>query len=409
MGYDGRRLVVFMDGTSNTPEELRHTGRHDLMNPPPITNVVRLLRGVVTDDAVCDKPQVIGYFRGVATEGSGATRLIDTVSGRGLARSVLDAYRFISHNLEWTGPDHAKLNLDEIFIFGFSRGAYAARALNGFLNRLGLIRKEGLWLLPFFFGQYQRLMAEGKEFDARTEKLWNTYVSKEYRSIRVKFIGVWDTVGALGIPVRGLSWTTLKHRTFHDTSLTPNVTHACQALAIHEMRKPFKPVFWTRRSDPSQSVDQVWFAGAHANVGGGYERTGLSGHALDWMAWKAQKVGLVLDMAYFTDELRSRNHDEEIAYSRLVGHGETGLLNRRVMFPGRLERPMSHDAIDAYLAAHFTDGPMSPDVYRAMAVHWSVEDRLKAAPAYWRDADAMGRQDTGSASLPVLSRSERLV
>jgi hypothetical protein len=109
---------------------------------------------------------------------------------------------------------------------GFSRGAYAARALSGFLNRLGLIRKEGLWLLPFFFKRYQELLHTGRDFDARTERLWLNYVHPEFRSIPVHFLGVWDTVAALGIPVKGLSRLTVNYESFHDASLTPNVTHA---------------------------------------------------------------------------------------------------------------------------------------------------------------------------------------
>jgi uncharacterized protein (DUF2235 family) len=283
---NGRRIVVFLDGTSNTPEELRHIGNYDLLKPPPISNVVRLLRGVVTDDTQTDLPQIIGYFRGVATEGSAPTRLVDGLSGRGLSRIVLDAYRFISHNLEWTGTNSAKLYQDEVYIFGFS-GAYAARALSGFLNKLGLIAKDGLMLLPFFFSQYQKLLSIGEDFDSRTMEIWQRFVHREYQSIPVKFLGVWDTVGALGIPVTGLSWLTVDYDKFHDTTLTKNVTHAYQALAIHELRRPFKPVFWTKKADPSQKVEQVWFAGAHSNVGGGYGRTGLSSYALDWMAYKS--------------------------------------------------------------------------------------------------------------------------
>lgn len=98
-----------------------------------------------------DNTQVIGYFRGVGTEGSWFNRLVDTVTGSGLARIVLDAYRFIAHNLEWSGESHVARGRDQIYIFGFSRGAFAARALNGFLSRFGLVRKEGLWLLPEFF------------------------------------------------------------------------------------------------------------------------------------------------------------------------------------------------------------------------------------------------------------------
>jgi len=212
----GRRIAVFIDGTSNTPEELRHTPKYDLMDPPPITNVVRLLRGVITDDNQSSRPQIIGYFRGVATEGSAVTRTIDGMSGRGLSRIILDAYRFISHNLEWVGSEPGRINLGEIYIFGFSRGAYAARALNGFLHRFGLVKKQALWLLPFFFKAYQRLLASGGELDPRTKRIWLEHVHPEYKSIPVHFLGVWDTVGALGIPVSGLSWLTMKN------SMTPD-------------------------------------------------------------------------------------------------------------------------------------------------------------------------------------------
>jgi uncharacterized protein (DUF2235 family) len=409
MQRNGRRIAVFLDGTSNTPEELRHIGNYDLLNPPPITNVVRLLRGVVTDDKQTDLPQLIGYFRGVATEGSAPTRLVDGASGRGLSRIVLDAYRFISHNLEWTGANSAKLYQDEVYIFGFSRGAYAARALSGFLNRLGLIKKEGLMLLPFFFSQYQKLLSRGEDFDARTEQIWENFVQPEYRSIPVKFLGVWDTVGALGIPVTGLSWLTVDYDKFHNTTLTSNVTHAYQALAIHELRRPFRPVFWTKKAYPSQTVEQVWFAGAHSNVGGGYERTGLSCYALDWMAYKAQQTGLILDLPYFRSELRGPRNQESIALSRNVRHGEPGLWRKTKMYRGILERPLEFVKINEYLDQYFPGQQMDADVFQQMRTHWSVGDRLKVSQHYLTDSASFVKLDAISAKLLTVPRTETLV
>ena len=203
----GRHIVLFLDGTGNMPEELRHpwpsSSREansltiDQIVPPPITNVIRLMRGVVTDDSVTLIPQVINYFQGVGTEGSEATKKLESMTGRGLSRIILEAYRFISHNLEWKG-DYPNLGRDKIFVFGFSRGAYEARALCGFLHRVGLLKKKSLWMLPFLFERYQRLLYSGQDFDPSTKRTLNQAVHDDYRSIPVHFLGVWDTVGTLG-------------------------------------------------------------------------------------------------------------------------------------------------------------------------------------------------------------------
>lgn len=233
---------MFMDETSNTPEELEDVKKHSIANPPPITNVVRLLRGVLTDDTQTTKTQIIGYFRGVGMQGSLGTKLTDRATGRGLSDQVIDAYRFIAHNLEWYSQ-HDPVVVDEIYLFGFSRGAYAARALAGFMHKVGLIRKGHLALLPIIFDGYQKVLCEGGSFGPRVDRFLTEIRHKEYASIPVKFIGVWDTVDALGIPVKPFSWVTQTYRTFHNTELCENVTHAAQALAIHELRAPFKPVF----------------------------------------------------------------------------------------------------------------------------------------------------------------------
>ena len=110
-------------------------------------------------------------------------------------------------------------------------------------------------------------------------------------------IGVWDTVGSLGIPLRGLRWLTRREHQFHDTELSGSVQVACHALAIDERRAPFVPTLWDYKPKPGQQVEQVWFCGAHSDVGGGYAETGLSDIALEWMIGKARAAGLAFDAA----------------------------------------------------------------------------------------------------------------
>jgi len=108
-------------------------------------------------------------------------------------------------------------------------------------------------------------------------------------------IGAWDTVGALGIPLRGFRSLTHARYQFHDTELSGIVQLACHALAIDEHRAPFAPTLWTYKAKTGQQVEQVWFCGAHSDIGGGYAETALSDIALDWMLGKARGAGLAFD------------------------------------------------------------------------------------------------------------------
>jgi hypothetical protein len=155
-------------------------------------------------------------------------------------------------------------------------------------------------------------------------------------------------------------------------------------------------------------VEQVWFAGAHSNVGGGYERTGLSGYALDWMAYKAQQTGLVLDLPYFQSELRGRRNQESIALSRNVRHGEPGLWRKTKMYRGILERPLELVKINEYLDQYFPGQQMDADVFQQMRTHWSVGERLKVSQSYLTDSASFVKLDAISAKLPTVSRTETL-
>ena len=196
---------------------------------------------------------------------------------------------------------------DEIWILGFSRGAYTARSLIGLIRKCGLLHISSPVLLKsteelYCYSAIHPDDRQCKEFRARNS-----------REVRIQFLGVWDTVGALGIP-----GTMLSERgkfSWHDTRLSKIVDHAYQAMALDGYRAPYDCVLWTREGEadenPGQTVEQRWITGAHANVGGGYEGDDpLADLALAWMQDRASAAGLKLDrIATPADYLRVRSTD----------------------------------------------------------------------------------------------------
>ena len=225
--------------------------------------------------------QVCYYHNGVGTDAGFFSKFVGGALGWGLSGIVQDAYRFIANNYR-TG--------DQIYIFGFSRGAYAARSLAGFIGFAGLLDKKRLAWLPEAYKLY-RTSPEKREASPYAKKLKDLRL-ETHRDVPIHFVGVWDTVGALGAPTPGLKWFTKRWVKFHDTSLGKDVRHAYHALAIDERRRPFKPDIWTAKGDPNQVVEQVWFAGVHSNIGGSYKDHVLSDISLKWMMERAQGCGL---------------------------------------------------------------------------------------------------------------------
>jgi Uncharacterized alpha/beta hydrolase domain (DUF2235) len=141
--------------------------------------------------------------------------------------------------------------------------------------------------------------------------------------VKIKMIGVWDTVGALGIPVRGLRGLTRDKYLFHDTELSGAVEHAYHALAIDERRAPFEPTLWYYKPKENQHVEQVWFCGVHSDVGGGYAEAGLSDIALNWMIEKAGDAGLhfdqkVIEVRKTYPDPRGKLHNSKTGWYRLT-------------------------------------------------------------------------------------------
>jgi len=148
------------------------------------------------------------------------------------------------------------------------------------------------------------------------------------RAVRVRFLGVWDTVGALGIPIKLFDGLNEDRYGFHDTTISRIVEHACHALAIDERRKPFAPTIWKTRSGRKRT-EQAWFSGSHADIGGGHREAGLSLISLHWIASQAAQAGLALDQTLL-DRVLSRNtrevvHDTVPLAYRIFGTAERAI------------------------------------------------------------------------------------
>jgi len=275
-----KRLVVCFDGTWNRPDDKSNS-----------TNVVKIMRAI-RDAAEDGTQQVTFYDKGVGTGGP-IDRFLGGATGRGVGENVRDGYRFLANNY---------VPGDEVYIFGFSRGAFTGRSLAGFIGACGLLDKHSMGKLMRTWEFYRtpphkRSPTEQAEIQGLGQG-----------EIRIKCVGVWDTVGALGMPVESLKWMNRGKYAFHDTTLGANIDCALHAMAIDEKRGPFAPTLWQGpeggHRDRDQIVEQVWFSGVHSNVGGSYEAAGLSDLALDWMIKRVRKhTPLEFDDDYVRDHI----------------------------------------------------------------------------------------------------------
>lgn len=270
-----KRLVICCDGTWNTPDQVNG-------GKPAPTNVVKTALAVAPMGAD-GQEQLAYYHRGLGT--GRWERMRGGAFGFGLSRDVRDCYRFLVDHFE-TG--------DELFFFGFSRGAYTARSTVGFVRNCGILRPEHADRVDEAYALY-RSRKPGTHPRSVEARLFRRSYSHE---TRIRFLGVWDTVGALGIPLSGLRMVNLINRRwqFHDTELSPIVDTACHALAIDERRGPFRPTLWTQANVAAgQEREQVWFAGSHSDVGGGCPDPALAEIPLLWMANRARGRGLTFE------------------------------------------------------------------------------------------------------------------
>ena len=259
------------------------------------TNVWKIRQAVDRHDHIKDpslRRQITFYDAGVGTSAFSVKKMLGGAFGYGLAANMRQLYT----NLCKTYRDG-----DKIYIFGFSRGAFTARSLAGMISEVGVIDGR----------------RDNEEVEALVKRAYDAYrASKKNQPIKrfqedcarrdiriydapIHFVGVWDTVDAYGMPVdelRVLIYDKLLYniKRAHNDGLTPKMEYAYQAIAIDEDRNTFAPTMYDEKQAAECGVtcEQVWFAGAHSNVGGGYARQGLSDLALYWMMRKAEACGL---------------------------------------------------------------------------------------------------------------------
>lgn len=272
-------IVLCCDGTWNTPEDTEN-------GLPSVTNVCKIYNAI--NVSAQTGRQVTYYHPGVGTSGGMADRLLGGGAGAGLGRNVKSGYKWLAVNYR---------KGDRIWLFGFSRGAFTARCIAGMVTRYGLrdlsdtmLSEDAVWsAVDQVFQKYR---------DADPHRGTGPFHNDDTGGITpVHFIGVWDTVGSLGVPDDVAFLDLLddpRNYQFHDTDLNDNVIHARHALALDEMRQSFIPTLWTGLDKRPQntSVQQLWFPGVHSDVGGGYGDSALSDIALEWMIDEAKAEGL---------------------------------------------------------------------------------------------------------------------
>jgi hypothetical protein len=245
-------------------------------------------------------PQAAIYHDGVGTESLKWLRIFSGATGFGLSRNVRDLYAALARVYR-----HG----DDIYLFGFSRGAFTARTLGGLILTCGILdadayhtndefQKAVHQVYSAYRAKYRALLSGVFEGIARrilgARRPVELKLAIAPQDARIRFVGVWDTVDAVGAP---FSIADLINRyvyafKFRTTTLDPRVACGRHALALDEEREAFKPVLWDERGAPEGQVRQVWFAGVHSNVGGGYSRHGMSLEALEWMMAEAHANGL---------------------------------------------------------------------------------------------------------------------
>jgi uncharacterized protein (DUF2235 family) len=283
-----KKLAVYLDGTFNT-----------LNNN---TNVWRL-RSLTSQTP----DQRVYYSQGVGTKRGEVAR--GGVAGYGIDDEIIEAYTWLIENFD---------EGDEIFIFGFSRGAYTARSLSGLISKCGILKLGAPLSIEQLYTRYRlyvaptirSLLDKPLPQDASLEERWLTKYSQP---TKIRFIGVWDTVGSMGIPRTSAEAKVHKYR-FLDTHLRRDNEYAFHALALDEHREDFDATFWTRTlktgeagaaERPMENVEQRWFVGCHANVGGGYASDPLSQRPLVWLMEKAAARGLIFREQVVIDETQT--------------------------------------------------------------------------------------------------------
>ena len=361
-----KRIVILIDGTWN--EEGKGNDTNIAKLDPENKNLAPLIKPSAADGTA----QTARYHKGVGADPDLLKHLLGGAIGLGLKQIVLDAYQTV---VESYAPG------DELYIIGFSRGAYAARALAGLIGASGIQRSTDPKGLEIVWSHYRvdptvrQGAKQASSGDRQTIDSYNKMAEQNaiHPDRTIKCVGVFDTVGSYGVPAGiGLAalgrYFTLAKLGFHDTSFGSHIDIGLHAVAVDERRRPFVPTFWTARKGqpPRGHVEQTWFAGVHCNIGGGYQDTALSDEALIWMiARMTALTGLEFD----ADNVRAATKSAEI--NGEVNDSSKGWVIDEIFPHGRVI--LSPDAIDHGIFAN-TENPKREHINER--VHWTVMKKL---------------------------------
>ena len=268
-----KKIVICCDGTGNEFGE-------------QISNVVKLYQMLIRSSE-----QITYYHPGLGTMGARNaltpigkwwTKVIGLAFGYGISDNVADAYLFLMRRFQ---------EGDEVYVFGFSRGAYTARALCGMLHIVGLLTEDNEALIPYAIRMIKR-----REIDFKVAAQFKKTFS---RVCKPHFLGVWDTVSSVGWVYNGVRFP------FTNVTRNPDLNIVRHAVSIDERRAFFRQNLVGPPNGPQQDVMELWFAGVHSDIGGGYpeQESQLSKISLRWMVYEAVRAGLVVDQKSMADIL----------------------------------------------------------------------------------------------------------
>ncbi|HEY8611583.1 MAG TPA: DUF2235 domain-containing protein [Roseomonas sp.] len=320
-----KRLVICFDGTWKSADSRAAE-----------TNVARIARAVRANSGADGVPQLTLYLRGVGSTGIALQKLLGGATGEGVDDNIRSGYMFLAQNY---------VPGDQIYLFGFSRGAFTARSLVGFISSCGLLKRQRLGDISAAWEYYRRAEPRSPADFCRR------HGSDCHLDVGIAFLGVWDTVGALGIPGTVLNELTAHDYQFHDTTPSRIIRKGRHALAIDEHRDEFEPTLWTGKEPAGCDIRQVWFAGAHSDVGGGYQDRRLADITLHWMAEEAKAAGLQFDQEMLPQpgmlNPLSPQHESRLNWSRKDRLTPTirqiAGVPAEVTFYERLYRPTDED------------------------------------------------------------------
>ena len=303
-----KNIILCSDGTGNKGAKGRGT------------NVFKLFESIDLHNS--RQRQIVYYDDGVGTSKFKPLTILGGAFGLGLSRNVRQLYTELVRSYK---PG------DKIFLFGFSRGAYTVRVLAGFIDAAGVfdiknaggdaeLQRTVRTAYRLYRKKYRALLSEILYYSlgwiprliyrllgvrclaCNVDEFRKRFSIKSGKGavngrVSIEFIGVWDSVAAVGLPIYELTWfldRVVYKFNFCDKTLSPSVKKGCHAVSLDDERKTFHPMLWDERNEKKRRIDQVWFAGVHSNVGGGYPRQGMSLVAMQWMMDQARRSGLRL-------------------------------------------------------------------------------------------------------------------